>query len=82
MQYGWAREFPDYKKCSANNLSIDLLISNSRGPCLERNRPRMPTDDQEPETRQKKSRIRSLLVLLTANKSQVPFRVAKFFLVT
>ena len=46
MQYGWAlerfklicwqydcaREFLDIKKWSANNLSIDLLISNSHGP--------------------------------------------------
>ena len=31
MQYGGAREFPDCKKCSANNLSIDLLVSNSHG---------------------------------------------------
>ena len=32
LQYDWVREFPDYKKCSAKNLSIDLLISNSHGP--------------------------------------------------
>ena len=25
LQYDCAREFPDYKKCSANNLSIDPL---------------------------------------------------------
>ena len=48
MQYGWAleflnsnvkqydldRKFPDYKKCSANNSAIDLLISNSHGPSM------------------------------------------------
>ena len=27
LQNEWAWEFPDYKKCSANNLSIDLLVS-------------------------------------------------------
>ena len=34
MQYDWAREFPDYEICSANNLSIALLISNSHGPSM------------------------------------------------
>ena len=34
LQYEWGREFPHYKKCSANNLSIDLLISNSHGPSM------------------------------------------------
>ena len=29
LQHDWAREFPYYKKCSAINLSFDLLISNS-----------------------------------------------------
>ena len=31
LQYDWARECPDPKKCSANNLSIDFLKSNPRG---------------------------------------------------
>ena len=48
MQYSWALEFPnsnvfiaigpgnfpDYKKYSANYLSIDLLISNSHGQSM------------------------------------------------
>ena len=34
LQYEWAREFPDYKKCSANNLSIDFIKSNSHGPSM------------------------------------------------
>ena len=34
LQYDWAREFPDNKKYSINNLSIDLLISNSHGPSM------------------------------------------------
>ena len=34
LQYDWAREFPDYKTCLANDLSIDLLISNSHGPSI------------------------------------------------
>ena len=32
MQYGWALEFSDYKKRSANNLSINLLINNLHDP--------------------------------------------------
>ena len=28
------REFPDYQKRSANNLSVDLLISNSHDPSM------------------------------------------------
>ena len=31
LQYDCAREFPDYKKCSANDLSIDPLLSSSHG---------------------------------------------------
>ena len=48
MQYGWALEFPNSidcstiepwnllikKKCSDNNLFIDLLISKSNGPSM------------------------------------------------
>ena len=34
LQYDWAWEFPDYKKFSAHNLSIDLPISNSHGPSM------------------------------------------------
>ena len=34
MQYELAREFPDYNKCLANNLSIDLLIINSNDPSM------------------------------------------------
>ena len=34
LRYDWAYEFPDYKKCSTNNLSIDILISNSHGPSM------------------------------------------------
>ena len=34
LQYEWAREFPDYKESSANNLSIDLFISNSHFPSM------------------------------------------------
>ena len=29
LQYEWAREFPDYTKCLANNQSIDIIIGNS-----------------------------------------------------
>ena len=32
LQYEKALEFPYYKKCSGNNLSIDLIISNSHDP--------------------------------------------------
>ena len=32
LQYECAREFPGIKKISANNLSIDLLISNALDP--------------------------------------------------
>ena len=32
LQYDWAIKFNDYKKCLANNLSIDLLMSTSHGP--------------------------------------------------
>ena len=32
LQYDWARELPDYNKCSANDLSFDLCISHSHGP--------------------------------------------------
>ena len=34
LQYDWVREFPGYRNCSAYNLSIDLLISNSHGPSM------------------------------------------------
>ena len=34
LENDWAREFLDYKKSSANNLSIDLLISNVHGPSM------------------------------------------------
>ena len=44
IQYGGLWNFPnqmfavrlghDYKKCLANNLSIDLLISDSQGPSM------------------------------------------------
>ena len=34
LQHEWAQEFPDYKTCLANNLSIDLRISNSHDPSM------------------------------------------------
>ena len=34
LQYDWAHEFPDYKKCLTNNFSIDLFISSSHGPSM------------------------------------------------
>ena len=32
LQCDWAPHFPNFKKCSANNFRIDLLVSNSHGP--------------------------------------------------
>ena len=34
LQYGWARKFPDNIKCTANNSSIDFLISNAYDPSI------------------------------------------------
>ena len=34
LQYECAREFPDYKKCTANNLMIDLFIDRSHDPSM------------------------------------------------